>query len=60
MKTKTVKVTKLKNKYTNEIVLCNDINKVDNDGKYSFIEVYNETNPNRKFLVNKESFTILN
>lgn len=55
-----MKVIKLKNVYTGEIVLCKDINETTiGDGK-TFIKVFKEEHPQRIFLVNREAFSILN
>lgn len=55
-----MKILKLKNVYTGEIVFCSDLNDTtEGDGKV-FVRVFKEENPQRTFLVNREAFTILN
>lgn len=55
-----MKIVKLKNIYTGEIVFCSDVNEtIDGDGK-TFIKVFKEEHPQRIFLVNREAFNILN
>lgn len=54
-----MKILKLKNIYTGEIVFCKDLNDItEGDGKI-FIRVYKEENTERTFLVNREAFTVL-
>jgi hypothetical protein len=53
MKNKTVE---LKNLYTGEIVFAENINDVRPMNGVEFIEVYNEKNPQRKYLVNRFAF----
>jgi hypothetical protein len=58
MKTKNATV-KLKNLYTGDIVFTESYDMVRiADGK-KFIEVWNSDNPNRKFLVNRDAFTVV-
>jgi hypothetical protein len=52
------KPVKLKNRYNNEYLLCNDVKDVVTQNSYTFYKVYTESNPNRVFLVNKEAFVI--
>jgi len=52
-------VTKLKNRYTGEIVFCRDIKKVIEDKSYKFVQVYKEDLPARIYLVNLDSYEIL-
>lgn len=56
---KNVKVIKLKNLYTNDIVLCENYDKIEKDDGINFIKVYEEQKPDRKYWVNKESFRVL-
>jgi hypothetical protein len=56
---KKLKVKKLKNRYTSEIVYTRDINETVINGENTFIKVYRENNPNREFLVNKDAYEIL-
>jgi hypothetical protein len=54
-----MKLSELKNLYTGDIVFCKDLNDViENDG-IIFVRVFNKDNPERTFLVNRESFKIL-
>jgi hypothetical protein len=50
---------RLKNKYTNDIVFTKNIKDVYTQGGMDFIRVYNEKNPERTYLANKEAFEIL-
>jgi hypothetical protein len=50
---------RLKNKYTNDIVFTKDIKDVYTQGGMDFIRVYNEKNPERTYLANREAFEIL-
>lgn len=52
------KPVKLKNRYSNEYVYCNDLNDTVGSSDYTFYKVYNESNPNRTYLANKDSFII--
>ena len=55
-----MKIVKLKNIYTGDIVFCSDLNDTkEGDGKV-FVKVFKEENPQRIFLVNREAFIILN
>lgn len=53
------KFVRLKNKYTNDVVFTKDISDVYRQGDMDFIRVYNEKNPERTYLANKEAFVIL-
>jgi len=55
-----VKAIKLKNIYTGEIVLCNDINETVKADDKVFIKVFKEENLNRTFLVNLAAFKAIN
>lgn len=50
---------KLKNVYNGEVVITDDYNETQEINERVFIRVYEEANPNRKFLVNREAFKIL-
>lgn len=54
-----VKVKKLKNRYTGEILYTKNINETVLNGEITFIKVFYEGNPQRIFLMNKDSFEIL-
>jgi len=56
MKTQTVK---LQNLYTGEIVYTDAYHKFEKVNDVEFIMVYNDTNPNRKYLVNRLAYKIL-
>lgn len=50
------KVVKLKNRYTGEIVYTKDLNDVSFSDGIVFLKVYNDKQPNRIYLANKEAF----
>ena len=52
-------ITKLKNRYTGEIVFCINLKKVIKNESYTFIEVYKEESPGRIYLVNKDAYEVL-
>lgn len=52
-------VTKLKNKYTGEIVHCLDLKEIVVNGVITFIKVFDPANPNRVYLANREAFDII-
>lgn len=54
-----MKLLRLKNVYTGEIVVCQDINDVTEGNGTVFIRVFKEEYPHRTFLVNKEAFKLL-
>lgn len=56
---KTDKVVKLKNRYTGDIVETVEYDQKINTGGTDFIKVYNPSNPNRTFLVNKEAYFVV-
>lgn len=47
---------KLKNLYNGSVVITDDYNDIQEINEMKFIRVYEEANPNRKFLANRESF----
>ncbi len=49
---------RLINKYTKEEVYTRDYNDVTKDGLNEFIKVYNQSNPQRTYLVNRTAFEI--
>lgn len=55
-----MKVVKLKNVYTGEIVLCADINEISEGEGKRFILVFREEHPERTFWVNFDAFKIIN
>lgn len=55
---KQVKPTKLKNRYTGEVVFCSNIQEVIEQAPYRFIKVYKEDLPQRTYLVNKDAFEL--
>ena len=55
-----LKVVKLKNRYSSEIVYTENYEDVRKEGNYEFILVYHADNPVRKFLVNRQAYEILN
>ena len=50
---------KLINKYTKEEVYTRDYNDVIKEGTNEFIKVFNESNPQRTYLVNRTAFAIV-
>lgn len=48
---------KLKNKYTGEIVYTKDYEDTRFLDGITFLQVYNQNQPNRTYLANKDSFT---
>jgi len=54
-----MKVLKLKNRFTGEIVFCKNINDTSEGNGITFIKVWKEENPQRIFLVNREAFSIV-
>lgn len=59
MKNVKEKILKLKNRYNNDIVFTKNYDDVIVEKEINFIRVFNERNPERVFLVNKDSFVIL-
>jgi hypothetical protein len=53
-----MKIVKLKNKFTGDIVFCKDMKDVSEGNGIKFIKVYKQENPGRIFLVNLEAFVI--
>lgn len=53
------KITKLKNIYTGEIVCTSNLFEKRKENTYTFIQVFKEENPERKYLVNEEAFVPL-
>ena len=55
------KPVRLRNKYSHDIVFCKDYNDVSRDvsKNMEFIRVYDERDPRRTYLANKEAFEIL-
>lgn len=49
---------KLINKYTKEEVYTRDYDDVIKEGTNEFIKVFNESNPQRTYLVNRTAFSI--
>lgn len=54
------RIQKLENIFSGDIVYCEDIKNVKEIDGISFIQVFKEENHNRKFLVNRSAFKILN
>jgi len=50
---------KLINKYTQEVVFTRDYNDIVKEGANEFIRVFNESNPQRTYLVNRTAFAIV-
>jgi hypothetical protein len=53
------KIVKLKNRYTKDIVFSDKYDEPFVENEIKFILVYNETNPDRKFLVNRDAYEIV-
>jgi hypothetical protein len=53
-----VNVVKLINKYTKEEVYTRDYDDFVKEGTNEFIRVFNQSNPNRTFLVNRSAFVV--
>ncbi len=49
---------KLINKYTKEEVYTRDYNDVIKEGSNEFIKVFNQSNPQRTYLVNRTAFEV--
>jgi hypothetical protein len=56
MKNVKEKLTKLKNIYTGEIVITSNLYEKRVDSTMTFIQVYTEQNPQRKYFVNGSAF----
>ncbi len=50
---------KLINKYTKEEVYTRDYDDVIKEGTNEFIKVFNESNPQRTYLVNRTAFAVV-
>jgi len=50
---------KLINKYTKEEVYTRDYDDVIKEGSNEFIKVFNQSNPQRTYLVNRTAFSIV-
>jgi hypothetical protein len=50
---------KLINKYTQEVVFTRDYNDIVKEGANEFIRVFNEHNPQRTYLVNRNAFNVV-
>ena len=50
---------KLINKYTKEEVYTRDYDDVIKEGSNEFIKVFNQSNPQRTYLVNKNAFHVV-
>jgi hypothetical protein len=51
-------VVKLINKYTKEEVYTQDYDNVIREGGNEFIKVFNQSNPQRTYLVNRTAFVV--
>jgi hypothetical protein len=52
------KIVRLINKYTQEEVYTRDYDDVIKEGANEFIRVFQQSNPQRTFLVNRQAFVI--
>ena len=50
------KITKMKNIYTGEVVQTSNLFEKRIDGNMTFIQVFTEQNPQRKYFVNRDAF----
>jgi hypothetical protein len=50
------KITQLRNIYTGEVVKTSNLFEKRIDGNMTFIQVFTEQNPDRKYFVNQEAF----
>lgn len=50
------KISKLKNIYTGEFVFTSNLFEKRIDGNMTFIQVFTEQNPQRKYFVNSDAF----
>ena len=53
------KIVRLKNQYTGDIVCTKSYDTVEEQGGMKFIRVYNEKNPERTYMANREAFEII-
>ena len=53
------KIVKMKNRYTKDIVLSEKYDEPLVENGINFILVYNQENPNRKFLVNRDAYEVV-
>jgi len=53
------KIVKLKNRYTKDLVFSEKYDEPLVENGINFILVYNEANPQRKFLVNRDAYEIV-
>ena len=53
------KITQLKNIYTGEVVLTSNLFEKRVDSNLTFIQVYTEQNPQRKYFVNGAAFVAI-
>lgn len=58
MKTMEKKV-RLKNRYTGDIVFTKEYEQVYRQGDMDFIRVYNEKNPERTYMANRDAFEVI-
>jgi hypothetical protein len=56
---KKVKLVKLKNRYSSEVVFTENYDDVRREGNYNFILVHHQENPQRRFLVNRDAYEII-
>jgi len=54
-----MKLLRLRNVYTGDIVFCKDLNDITESDELVFVRVFKQENPERTFLVNREAFKIL-
>jgi hypothetical protein len=54
-----MKLKELRNRYSNEIVYCKNIDDIVVDTHYTFIKVFKKELPERTYLVNREAYEVL-
>ena len=52
-------IVRLKNRYTGDIVYTKSYDTVEEQGGMKFIRVYNEKNPERTSMANRDAFEVL-
>lgn len=53
------KITQLRNIYTGEVVKTSNLFEKRIEGHMTFIQVFTEENPDRKYFVNQEAFVMM-
>lgn len=53
------KIVKLKNRYTGDFVYTKSYNTFEETGGMKFIRVYDEKNPQRTYMANRDAFEVI-